>query len=273
METGKNKNILIVVGLVLIVGLGVGFLLGNGKVLSVNQEAQTISSDLVDVSSEQTATKEELGQNNSEISLYRNPACAPEEYFVDSVCYKVDQILTNPKNGMDYVGVLHNNIVGYVLERSTKETSKEEIGNIAHDYMKSIGNPVDYRKNFADFKESDIETLPANIKIYLDMLASVKDKDLSTKELFDHVISVENKVMSDKTLKTEDKNIILASSSILRHSSLFWTTHEPLNPGNERPFWKDMLGGAVGALIGLIGGPVGAGIGAGLFGAFLSVTW
>lgn len=267
----NNKNILIT-SLVLVLGLVVGFLLGNGKISSVNQGAQTISSENNAISNESADVREALGRTNSEISLYNNPACDPEEYFVDSVCYKVDEILTNPKNKMDYVGVLHNNIVGYILERSTKDTSKAEIMDIAHDYMKSIGNPVDYRKQFANFKESDIDTLPSNIKMYLDILASVKDKSLSTKELFDHVISVEDKILSDKTLKTEDKNIILASSSILRHSSLFWSINEPLTHGNERPFWRDLLGGAVGGLIGLVGGPVGAGIGAGLFGAFLSAT-
>jgi hypothetical protein len=175
--------------------------------------------------------------------------CASEQYYVGSTCFNADDILTNPKNKMDYVGKEHNLGVEYVMARLPKDNKPTLDTIIYHvaEYQAFIGQPVDTNKikeslgfkSLEDLKSLDISTgIPANIRKYYDQIQAISKDYKGAKDTFDRIVKVEDTILNDKKLSKSEMDMVLGATSISRFSNFYWSYY-PNVPDPGKIFLTD----------------------------------
>lgn len=199
----------------------------------------------------------------------------------------------NSKNKYDYVGSLHNEILGELVTKY--DVAKMSLPEIEEKVKIIALSNKNYTERFKDapyvsLSEKDIQNGIAdypnkfvNIVNKSNVSEEAKEKlnelishllengeQMSSKELFNYIVSFEDKVI-ESNLKEEEKGLILSATSVARYSNYFWTVKEPVKSSTSR-FWHwfgDLLGGVAGGVAGSfiepgVGTYAGAVIGAGV---------
>jgi hypothetical protein len=143
----------------------------------------------------------------------------------------------NHQNQFEEYGILSYDLFELYMNSNYNSTTLEDISKDVSDlltYHSSL-NPATIHLN-NDF-EFQIESLKANpvemleqiilenqmssnaeTKIYEIIKLITENSSITKDELFQHLITIENNVISDQNISTQEKDVILLSSSLLRYS-------------------------------------------------------
>ena len=256
MEKGNNNFLGIV--LALVIGLAGGYFLQGGlnAKMETNSDQQG-ASNVAPVVKESTNLASTSALNTT---VYANPNCSGDEYFVQNNCYKADQILSNSKNKFDNIGVEHNQGVSYVLNAlsNKKVITSTDIQNAISQYEKSKGVTVDVPAilNSVDLSNPDFAKLSTSAQAYATKMRAISSESVKTN--YDAFITVENQIMLDTKLTTGAKEALLSAASTGRYSQFFWATTNYNGGTIQGKFWKIFGADLLGALLGTAtGGPLG----------------
>ena len=180
---------------------------------------------------------------------------------------------SNPKNPSDYMGRIHNDLVqqfiatygGTTLPTAMVLDNMQKIANSNPEFaaLPKSSKPVpmkyiemaktDYKNNFRNVVSTLglSKTAQREVQALIDYhfnLGFAKAKT-SYEDYFKYIVKIEDRVIADKSIIADDKNIILAGTAIARHSIHMWEGKHHGGPG----FWGyffigvcDVVGGVVG---------------------------
>jgi len=162
---------------------------------------------------------------------------------------------SNPNNSYDYIGEDHNNALIYAADNMTTiTTAGDSLFNLIIEYIENQGVSLSYQihldtttqKDFDEFVSLDTNELgagmsisnyrtsyiPSSDTVFNNFLSSVHDiieGATDEQEAIDDLISFESEIKADNlTYSSDEKTIIMASLSVLRHSIKYWTEAELL---------------------------------------------
>ncbi len=194
-------------------------------------------------------------------------------------------------NPYDYLGVLHNEFMQEM--HNSKPSDDSEIPTLALKFANSNGfntSAYDYSRVSAikdesmnsEFTRQKIDELTSRFQFsqnYKEELYKLADffnaaNYDSTDDIINQLQRIENSYIEATNLTQIEKENLLATIAITRHSTNYWISFFPddFNSGNngailaKRRWWARIFGGivadAMGAVIGTIGGPAGMIVGA-----------
>lgn len=182
---------------------------------------------------------------------------------------------SNPKNVFDYIGQIHNQIVYEFLIQTGGQTltnqqvlDKVKLITLANpDYISHFGT------NYQDIKEAEVDAgiddFPNQFENIIDGLPisseakgifnalmtetfEIENSGLTYAKYRTYVLDLEDNIINNTTIPSNEKNGILYSTSVARYSSYFWLESNP--PTSQKKFFGwviagDVVGGIVGAFI------------------------
>lgn len=219
-------------------------------------------------------------------------SCSTDDSYVDTNKFESQtEILSRSgsSNPFDYLGELHNS---FMTEMHTLKPSKDKIPDLALEFVKKNGydtskfdskavSAIMNESMITDFTKEKIDEwgnryrYSDEYKRELYKLADFFNKDSyqNPDDIVSQLKAIEASYLQAK-LSEQEKQQLLATIAIARHSTDYWISFYPKDSGkensadtdNKRRWFARIFGGVLsdvaGAIFGAIGGPVGSVIGA-----------
>lgn len=185
----------------------------------------------------------------------------------------------NPENPYDSVGYWHNIFADQIYPQLTSGSEIDESINISCDYFYSQGYDTTHiysivhsvNNNMGNFYFNNIESLNISNEsksllrsLLVDFAAMLVDENITEYEVYKAFIIdyEETQVINNSNITTNDKAIILSTTSILRYSLYYWMNNNGfITQSKATPGWlkvlaiigADVVGGAVASAVGATG--------------------
>lgn len=200
-------------------------------------------------------------------------SCKNHDEFVED--NNLNILAQNPNNQFDGVGILHNELLADIMKKANKKTrsgenmpflelAQEELG-LDYELVADIEEMITVENYKNDFRESilkhvtDNETQKVLINLFEKIRTENENGSYSSYENFKNEIElIENEVLSNLKLSYSPKEIILSTTSTLRHSAAFWNQYLAENSTIETraklKWWQWVIFAVADAAGGLVGG-------------------
>lgn len=185
----------------------------------------------------------------------------------------------NSENPYDYAGALHNELLTNFFKKKQGYLNVDETLILVKEVaMKNRNYTSRFGNNYIDFPKGEINKFvadyPNKFVNYIDQInlsnpskgiikevvlftMDEKNKDISLENYRAYLVQKERAVLN-MSLSTNEKEILLSSLSVLRHSAYFWENQAPNQAmgGGQRRSILSWVADGVGAVVGgVLGAP------------------
>lgn len=190
----------------------------------------------------------------------------------------------NSRNDLDYVGVIHNEVLTEFVHQNNPENMS--INEILEKMKSLVLKNKNYTKRFGSeynglTYEQVTENMPdiannfnnmvnntrysAEAKEYLNELLNSLSGATDFNRVYESTVALENRVLASR-LSNSEKQVVLSAGSIARYSSYLWLVENPRptfsNSLSARFRWWSIVADVAGGILGSGGGIAGAAAGA-----------
>lgn len=181
---------------------------------------------------------------------------------------------TNPKNPYDNIGILHNEMLGKILQKQEIKTKSgistipfniatQEL-NLSEECIKEIEEVISFENYNDDFKDFiNKQKLEENAKeILITLFKQIREKNENGlfndfSDFKNDIEVIENNIILNESLTDYSKVQLLSLTATFRHSAQFWDLYLQENEIQTRAkmkWWKWLIFGAADAIGGFAGG-------------------